>query len=523
MLIGMDWKILAYCVGFYVCHVVVSSLHRRGNFTAAVYEHQVILNPNPSVPLSRQSALKHMKKNLDIYEEQVALAAKQGAQLIVFPEDGIHGFNFTRQSIEPYLERIPDPKSIKWSPCLNPGRFPNTEVLHRLSCMAKTNRIYVVANMPDRQDCLPRDPHCPPDGRYQFNTDVVFSDDGTIVARYHKQNLYFEAAFDTPVDYEYVIFDTSFAGPFGIFTCFDILFYEPAVTLIEKFKLKQIVFPTAWMNQLPLLSAIQIQRSFASAFGLNLLAANIHQTDLDMTGSGIYTPSHSLYHYDMDSHNGRLLVATIPVISDSSNDDTLVDNWHLISSRTLNMAKTNNLQFCDNEFEECSGHFPSQDPFMKPFHALMMYDNYTFTPLLAAKGNVAVCDGSLCCHLSYERSPPSSELYALGAFNGLHVVHGTYYLEVCALVKCPGSHWHSCGGGTIHASSALNFHLWGNFTTRFIFPQILASEMQLHIPDKMGWEKTNFFMTKSNMSAGLITAALYGRVYEKDKGPDDKP
>ncbi|KAG2465040.1 BTD Biotinidase, partial [Polypterus senegalus] len=368
--------------------------------------------------------------------------------------------------------------------------------------------------MPDWQECLPRDPYCPPDGRYQFNTDVVFSDDGTIVARYHKQNLYFEAAFDTPVDPEYVFFDTPFAGLFGVFTCFDILFYEPAVTLIEKFKLKQIVYPTAWMNQLPLLSAIQMQRSFASAFGLNLLAANIHQTDLDMTGSGIYTPSLSVYHHDMDSHNGKLLVATIPIIPDSSND-ALVDNWHLISSRTLNMAKTNNLQFCSSESEACSGHSPNQVPFVKPFHALMMYDNYTFTPLLAEEGNVAVCDGSFCCHLSYERSPPSHELYALGAFNGLHVVHGTYYLEVCALVKCPGSDWHSCGGGTVHASSALSFHLWGNFTTRFIFPQILASEMQLDIPDKMGWEKENFFMTKNNMSAGLITAALYGRVYEK--------
>lgn len=46
-------------------------------YIAAVYEHKIILNPDPSVPLSRHDALQHMKKNLDIYEEQAALAAQK--------------------------------------------------------------------------------------------------------------------------------------------------------------------------------------------------------------------------------------------------------------------------------------------------------------------------------------------------------------------------------------------------------------------------------------------------------------
>lgn len=53
-------------------HVVDSS-----TYVAAVYEHRVILNPEPNVPLSRQDALQHMQKNLEIYEEQAALAAQQ--------------------------------------------------------------------------------------------------------------------------------------------------------------------------------------------------------------------------------------------------------------------------------------------------------------------------------------------------------------------------------------------------------------------------------------------------------------
>lgn len=46
-------------------------------YIAAVYEHNVILNPAPHVPLSRVEALRHLHMNLDIYEEQAARAAQQ--------------------------------------------------------------------------------------------------------------------------------------------------------------------------------------------------------------------------------------------------------------------------------------------------------------------------------------------------------------------------------------------------------------------------------------------------------------
>lgn len=60
------------------------------------------------------------------------------------------------------------------------------------------------------------------------------SSDGLLVARYHKYNLYFEEAFDVPPRAETVTFDTPFAGRFGLITCFDILFAEPTLTLVEK-------------------------------------------------------------------------------------------------------------------------------------------------------------------------------------------------------------------------------------------------------------------------------------------------
>ncbi|KAI4885838.1 hypothetical protein NFI96_012904 [Prochilodus magdalenae] len=517
------------------------------SYVAAVYEHRVVLNPNPREPVERRAALEHMNRNLDVFEEQTASAAQQGAQIIVFPEDAIHGFNYTRSSIASYLETVPDPGLVTWSPCADPDRFQKTEaqslgwnthltppifpqVLHRLSCMAHRNHIFVVANMPDRQVCSRLvDPHCPPDGQYQFNTDVVFSDNGTIVARYHKQNLYFEAAFDAPPKCEYTTFTTPFAGRFGVFTCFDILFREPVVTLVKDMGIRQLVYPTAWMNQLPLLAAVQFQHSFSYSAGVTLLSANVRAAALGMTGSGIFTPQDALYHHDMVGETGKLLVKRVPVLdpalvgkgagnarlpvpfSGYSKVDLAAEElekkkaW--LGSGFSQMGRGTEAEYCSKE--DCI-----KEPV--PFNSIMMYDNFTLVALQGKEGNVSVCDGSFCCNLLFRRST-EGELYALGALDGLHVVHGTYYLEVCALVRCTGLEKESCGGETEHAQTLVDFHLDGTFSTKHVYAGVLGSGMTMDRPDCSGWGSSGrFYMTRRGMTTGLVTAVLYGRVYEKD-------
>uniref|UniRef100_A0A8D2HS46 Biotinidase n=1 Tax=Urocitellus parryii TaxID=9999 RepID=A0A8D2HS46_UROPR len=167
---------------------IISHL-RRGIFKLLfqdpliVYLHYSFLSPNLLALTTHQQALELMNQNLDIYEKQVMTAAQK---IIVFPDDDIHCFNFTRTSIYPFLDFIVP----NWARAVDQWQS-TCLVLQCLSCMAIRGEMFLVANLGTKQPCHSNDPGCPNDGRYQFNTNVIFSNNGTLVDCYGKHNLYF--------------------------------------------------------------------------------------------------------------------------------------------------------------------------------------------------------------------------------------------------------------------------------------------------------------------------------------------
>ncbi|XP_004422387.1 PREDICTED: pantetheinase isoform X1 [Ceratotherium simum simum] len=481
-------QLLAYVAISVLCVCKASSLD---TFIAAVYEHAVVLPNATLTPVSQEEALLLMNRNLDLLEGAITSAAKQGAHIIVTPEDGIYGWNFSRDSLYPYLEDIPDPQ-VNWIPCNNPNRFGHTPVQDRLSCLAKDNSIYVVANIGDKKPCNASDPQCPPDGRYQYNTDVVFDSEGKLVARYHKQNLFLgEDQFNAPKEPEVVTFNTTF-GSFGIFTCFDILFHDPAVTLVTDFHVDTILFPTAWMNVLPHLSAIEFHSAWAMGMGVNFLASNIHYPSNRMTGSGIYAPdSPRAFHYDMKTEEGKLLLSQL----DSHPHRPAVVNWTSYASSVEALSMGN-----------------------QEFKNTVFFDEFTFFELTEVTGNYTVCQKDLCCHLSYKMSEKrADEVYALGAFDGLHTVEGSYYLQVCTLLKCKTTDLHTCGDSVETASTRFDmFSLSGTFGTQHVFPEVLLSEIQL-APGEFQVSSDGRLFSLTPPSGPVLTVTLYGRLYEKDR------
>uniref|UniRef100_A0A8D1T820 Vanin 3 n=1 Tax=Sus scrofa TaxID=9823 RepID=A0A8D1T820_PIG len=109
------------CVPKYtaILALLVLGVGALDTFIAAVYEHAVTLPNRTETPVLEKEALLLMHKNIVVLETAVKLAARQGAHIIVTPEDGIYGWVFTRETIYPYLEDIPDP-GVNWIPCKDP-------------------------------------------------------------------------------------------------------------------------------------------------------------------------------------------------------------------------------------------------------------------------------------------------------------------------------------------------------------------------------------------------------------------
>ncbi|XP_041872273.1 pantetheinase-like isoform X1 [Corvus kubaryi] len=361
--------------------------------------------------------------------------------------------------------------------------------------MARNNSIYVVANIGDKKPCNSSDPKCPSDGRYHYNTDVVFDPQGKLVARYHKYNLFRrETQFNYPKEPEAVTFETPF-GKFGIFTCFDILFYEPAVVLVSKMQVDTVLFPTAWMNVLPFLTAVEFHSAWAMGMRVNLLSANTHNTIMAMTGSGLFTPEGpAAYHYDSATEEGRLLLAELSTHPRLSPTYPPAINWSL---HATSIKK-----------------FPGEND---TFLGAVRKDMFTFGELRNKAGNYTVCQGDLCCHLVYQMSDKrKDEVYVLGAFDGLHGSLIKYHWQICTLLKCPSTDLSTCGQPVETAQTKFEmFSLSGTFGTSYVFPEVLYSGVQL-APGEFEVLRDGRLKSKHATSKPLVTATLFGRLYEKD-------
>ena len=363
--------------------------------------------------------------------------------------------------------------------------------------------------MGDKQQCnWATDPNCPVTGHLQYNTDVAFDRDGRLLARYHKQNLFFEFQFNAPEHNHPTFFDTPF-GRFGMFTCFDILFHSPAIDLIGSMGIRNIAFPTAWMDVLPYFAAIEFHSAYAAGLGLNLLAANLHLPEHRFQGSGIYSPTGAkqFFYNKTAGSEGRLLIDDLDIlpVNSSMRLPTSVASPPLANG----LAKFRSI-------------LPSR---AASFQSLVFHDVYTFKRLVNQTGQLEVCHNDLCCQLTYDMSTvDANEVYAFGAFRGLHTYQGRYYIEVCILLKCATGNPSSCGTQTFSANTVFNsFSMQGNFSTNFVFPEILLSDSNA----QLGLSKQNWSYADGRLKAGagfssgrpLLSVVLFCRDYRKDNTP----
>lgn len=444
-----------------------------------------------------------------------------GAHIVAFPEYAIYGAVFSlmsRETMSQFLEHIPNmifPLSYKIIPCSDPA-FSDRPVLQSLSCLAKKYKIVLVANIGDIQPCSGE--QCRSDGSYYFNTNVVFEADGELIAKYHKINLYgIEAKlFDSGShsNYTCVSFETSFGVTFATFTCYDLLFREPASCLLNK-NIKNFVLPTEWGSSYPFYISTAIQQGWSRKHGVNLLAANQHFANTFSTGSGIYS-SGVARHYIMNGEaeipaNGHVITADL-----SQDGYTAQGDKVLLSVGGIKSKGNTYLNFeliplhCDtttNSSAECK--------------------NANFNgakPLLLGKGDKSMIkvehhndelNLDLTCNLEYsiKSSLLVQEQYALGAYIGSSKSNKEFVFAVCTLVKCPS--FDKCGEPVVGYKTDTIFDkvvLSGTFADGSnVYVTAFGNNLKLLEPNKMVIEPNTVTIIGNNQP--LLAASLWTRVY----------
>lgn len=496
-------------------------------FFVAVYEHEYVNKSNTSWKATVQA-------NLDVYKNVARYAAEsQKAQVIVFPEDGI--LVGKRDFIDPGLPELPNPELLNEennNPCLHEASYKGEpmEVLRNLSCIARENNLYVVANFGSRETCQPGSsvgPRvCPEKGYFAFNTDVVLSNEGKFIKRYRKFNLFLEV-FDKPPTVEVAHFDTPF-GRFGIFTCFDILFKTPAVELIEKHQIDTVLFPTWWYDELPSLTSIQFQDSWSNKHKVNLLAANIHEPFIGSVGSGIYSLDKTIY-VGPNEKGPSLLTARVPIKPrEIRSDSSIKINPKYMFSSMLTKFHTwgSNLQ-------------DDPSPYQHENFVLMRSDSVWV--LNKKEDKRTICADQVCCSVDYKISPTS--YYKLGDNKLILIVRDSlrlapfrWYEQVCTVATLTASfNAKQLNMTKFSTESYVEFdqlNLKGTFNSEYVYPIAAYSDGRLieHEDREYECNKISRDIESDQLisckldyagerTKGIYSFGFYGRMYSRDEIP----
>ncbi|CAH0713806.1 unnamed protein product, partial [Brenthis ino] len=246
--------------------------------------------------------------NLQNYMNIIGDAAEQNADIIVFPELAISNRETVVVPINGLLKEHP-------IPALQPELFG--EVLVSISSAARHHQIYVVINVQEFLNCTieATGENCPENKNYVFNTNVVFDRAGAVIDRYRKINLFGEVNRTATLTPDLGIFTTDFGITFGHFICFDIMYQVPAVQVVLKYNVTDVIFTTKWYSEMPYLTAVQIQEAYAYVMNVNFLGAGANNVRVGNGGSGIYSgKAGALVSIMPGISTTKLLVSRVPKV-----------------------------------------------------------------------------------------------------------------------------------------------------------------------------------------------------------------
>lgn len=484
-----------------VASFVLSAKAAPGYYRATVIDYAPIWN-NSSPPQN------NLMDNVNMFATLINGVAQP--DIVVFPEGCLQAMNTS------VLLTIP-------SPAQNITPFGNSSynpALQSLSQMAQTFNTYLVVNVYEN--------HTVASKTYKYSTNVVFNRKGAIISRYRKYNSASNLGLDVPTKLENSSFTTDFNVTFGQLISEDILYKEPAFSLM-KANINDFIYTTRWSSQLPFLTSVQAQWMWSYGKKVNLIASGYNDIPNGRVGSGIYrglSGSTQLSVFD-DLSGNSVITNDVPIPGcvgtgcESGNG----------ASTTQTAVFTTPIQLGQQSITN----FAHQ--------AIDLPLNGTNSAGFATV-NKQLCHNSLCCtfnvSISYDASNTSipTMYYRLAVFNGKTPIASSASakgLQICGIVSCSNASVESCGSldlngtainkATFRQATFNQVSIGGNFVQQDadIMPNILLwpgnSNQFL-----MFYSQVNFTLNGNDglthlitsPSKQILTAAIYSRVYSRD-------
>ncbi|XP_058459439.1 vanin-like protein 2 [Malaya genurostris] len=439
--------------------------------------------------------------HLDTYEQLIRSDSAKLADLILFPELTLNSLS------DPVY--VPEPQEN-----LVPCRTDSPELLSRLSCLAAEVRKYIVINLSEIFDCEStpeEDPRpCGPHGFHRYNTDVVFDRNGAVIARYRKFNLFREPGTNTTHIPEVVTFETDFGVTFGVFTCFDLLFAQPALELIKR-DVKNFIFPAMWTSEPPFLTATQIYESWAYTNNVNLIASGTNYDPAGSTGTGVFNgrngaifsfitgePTRTLFPVRVPKIPSNLVPNLIPTRAESG---TISGRLHGKLLETIRMGRD----------------------------VLEIFTTMQINPeQYHDKIGQIICNGDFCCDFSATLTIlPDRDIthyYRFAVYDGVRTFQGyaDAHVSTCGIITCRNTSLASCGLPMNENSNYLEFNeiaISGKFIANgtLVMPNSLDDMLHsLDVDQYQFYSSVNYStnyqqvqLTLSTTVANLQTFAIY--------------
>ena len=463
----------------------------------------------------------------------------------------------------------------------------NSAILRKISCLAAENNLYVAINLvtlentnsPNdlkiasngdpvsseldtlkQSDQLINDKltdqlkkidkeQSPKNGKLEdyllFNTELVFDNQGELVAKYKKFNLFNEKELNR-TELQLATFATPY-GKFGIAVCSDLLFEQPIKDLAEKEKIDHLILSSAWFMDLPALAGLDLQAALAIKYKINVLSANQRNFSRGAFGSAIFNGKLGLRVQTSFDNQDRLLIADLPTGSlNNANDYSTLSSNEKVDIQTIEYSNLDSLDSIvskvdASEFKKgkCS-HFDSlriaeetYQQFSYVFRDNTFFGDYraSHVPLnlFQAKrlenteGSLTnVCDKSVCCELEWKMNSRfnfASDNFYLAAISRLKQSADpsmAWFEQSCSLVS---KHQSKPEYKLVSSTHFDKLSLRGKFNTTTILPNVMSSVFYVVPSHKWSFKQVynEAELSFNDLRRPITFVTLYGRVFEKDE------